>query len=290
MSKSLRNLLGVTILGVSMLFASPQKSSAEIYGFIGISPAMIKTPTSYSEKINSVPAIVRDVPAHPDDLYKTLPQDVAPIADSSFSWSASGIEEMVEVKAGVGIKKGIFDLRIGPKMVCVTGDHNFGFPIKERNYLNHPGTDIHGTDAALTYYKFNDTALSSGIIFGGIAETSLLFDIEEGFALGPFVEYSFLPLKQEFSFENGWDRYDKLGKKSKYTFISDLFYQTIKAGLKISMLPGIILIYGGADFLNPSSLPFSKKEIDFSIEERRKFFFGVRFTMSYDTRMEFSNL
>jgi hypothetical protein len=282
--KKLTKILSLAALGAGLFFTPVQKSSAQIYGFLGVNP-ITETATDYSVSITHVPDFIRDVPAHPDDLFKTRPQDITPIDDCSFSLPIVGRKNVLEMKAGIGIKKGVFDFRFGPKI-------NYGWGneksiIKERNYLNHPGTDTRGTGAALTYDQFK-VSRNTGLNFGGIAEATLAFDLSRGyevFFLGPFAEYSFSILPQKFYFENGWDRYNTLEKKSTYELASDMLNQSIKLGVKASLGPIALSLYGGVDFLDLLNQTDLAKESNLLINANQRFFCGVTFGMGVDSIM-----
>jgi hypothetical protein len=283
--KSLTRFLGVTALGTALLFGSVQKLSSQVYGFLKFGP-VFETETNYSLTINNVPEYIRDVPAHPDDLYKTNSEDVAPIANSVINWSTAGRLPALEMKAGIGVKKGVFDIKLGPRVSYEWGEFDSESQIKERNYLNHPGTDLRGEGAALTYYKFREGDKDITINVGGLAEASLNFDLSDGnemFFLGPFAEYSFSTSEQKFGFENGWDRYNALEKKSSYDFVLNTFYQSIKLGIKAKLGPGTLSIYGGGSFLSPFNPSESVKEFNITTDAKQRFFCGVTNGMDIDT-------
>lgn len=277
-------LLGA-IAGIGLSLLPVQKTSAEIYGFLGLNYGY-ETKGNYSASVDSVPESVRDVPAHPDDLYKTRPQDVGPIADSSFDLPFSGRGMNLELKAGVGIRKGIFDFKIGPKMFG-GGKEEIEPQIKERNYLNHPGTEERGYGAALTYYKFKSETKSSPT-WGGLAEFSLNFDFSDGYGIGlfnPFVEYSFLVIPKEFYFETGWDRFDSLEKRKSYTIASNLLSHTVKAGARVKIAAWNASIYCGAEILQSPNTTDLGKEADFSVDSKPKWFAGISTGFDLDSIM-----
>ncbi|MFA5070920.1 MAG: hypothetical protein WC511_00950 [Candidatus Pacearchaeota archaeon] len=287
--KSLTKKLLGAVAGIGLFLTPVQKNSAEIYGFLGAGYGH-ETQGNYSASVDSVPEIVRDVPAHPDDFYKTRPQDVGPIADTDFDLPFSGRGMNVELKAGVGIRKGIFDFKLGPK-ISLSSKEDVVSSIKERNYLNHPGTEERGYGAALTYYKMKSES-TSDIPFGGLAEFSLNFDLSDGHGLcllNPFVEYSFLVIPKEFYFETGWDRHDSLEKRKSYKITPNLLSHTAKAGAKIILGPWNISVYGGAEILQSPNTTDLGKEADFSVDSRPKWFAGV-FTGFYLDNIMFRNM
>jgi hypothetical protein len=281
--KSLNTLLGA-VAGIGLSLLPIQKTSAQIYGFLGLN-SVIQTRQEYSVEVDCVPEYVRDVPAHPDDLDIINPQNVAPIPDSNFNLPFFGEQRGLEIKAGVGIKKGLFNFKFGPKISFIAGEE--ATPIKERDYLAYPGGDHGEYGSALTYYRLK-SEVTSPIEVGGLTEFSLDFNLskkDEGLILSPFLEYSFLIIPKKFSFETGWNRYNDLEERKSYTLNSHFLNQTVKVGTKIASGPMGVSIFGGMEIIKIMNKTDLARESGFSMDSKPRWFAGILAGFNIDSIM-----
>lgn len=219
-SKSLGTILGAAILGAGLLFAPVKKADAGFY-FYGSGEFNFSYGTPIA-KITTMPEYIRNVPPHPDDSIKTTyPGVIADRGELAMSLGSLGFETRI----GFGIKTDYpdFDLKIGPKLNFEISSSS---KIAERNYLNHPGTDIRGEGAALTYYNFAMGRENSSVcIVPGISVKGSI-----GKYVQLFTEYS--ADWYEFFVQNGWDRYNRLEVKDAYKIAESINHSiTLGVGL-----------------------------------------------------------
>jgi hypothetical protein len=284
--KSLGKILTASVLGLGLLFTPVKKSDAGEFYFYGTLLYGPKTAdASRATQIDSVPNYIRDVPAHPDDLWKVNPEDVAPISDAGLMFSTISSSSLVSINlnVGVGYRDDIFDFTLGPKLSFSSLDRYGSLSIKERNYTNHPGTEDRSVGAALTYYGFDFESLPLSL--GALARASLAFDISEGnkvLFFKPFIGYSATYSPSHFFVENGWDRYGHLEQKEKYKLTDGFINHSIEGGISFS-LPGFSLeLFSGIDI--PQTLNTTLgNETGFRYDSTPNFFAGVRSGFSIDS-------
>jgi hypothetical protein len=285
--KNLSKILSAAVLGAGLLFSTPKASAGDFYLFGDIDcSGNLNSETNYNADVQTVPEYVRDVPAHPDDLWKVDPANVAPIADTPFSFPIEITKPFLDFKLGIGFTEGIFNIELGPRFASFIDTNYANSKVKERNYTNHPGTEERGYGAALTFYRFHFEKGDTSI--GGFLRTSLKFDISDSnkvLFLEPFLDYSFLYSTCSFSLTTGWDRYNRLEKKDSYQIASDIIDHSLEVGLKGSMMNFALEVYGGMaipQLVNRTSLA---DETHFSFESKPNFYFGIRTRLGLSTNM-----
>jgi len=224
--KTLTRLIGAALVGIPLFFVNPPKATGEELYFEGGIDSEFDIGATPSFQITNIPEYIRDVPKHPDDNY-ALDSNVAPISDDAITLSDS-LRGRLEGKVGIGVKGNWYDFKLDARAGFTLDSAS---EIRERNYTNHPGTNLSGTGAALTYYRiFINEDISP--LFGADAKFSVKlpkFNHSDETEWNCFVEYS-ADFFNKLYIENGWDRYGSLQVNDSYE-IASIIDHIIKAGV-----------------------------------------------------------
>jgi hypothetical protein len=207
------NILFPLIFGVSLLSnpANAQKISFLKEINLGI------TYNKEHTKISNIPLIIRDVPKHPDDGYAD-DRDVAPIEDKTlkmsdrisfvngkFGGKISFLEEKLNLNLGVET-----DLEFKFNSLA---EYNERSDLNERNYTNHPGTNIRGEGAALTFYDVHPAFILNKNTF---IKPQLFSEIEIAVKDRGLIKLGYGLYSEKLVARNGWDRWNSLEVKERY--------------------------------------------------------------------------
>lgn len=206
------------VLG-TLLFALSTQVNAAFKGRGGISYSGDNICT-----VTDIPEYIRNVPIHPDDTYVS-PSNAGPIRDSTLECSNHHLYS--SALGGLEKKFGSYSLFFGLGIRLTLFDE---VSIVKRNYTNAVGTETRGYGAALTYYALREG--KNYYFINAHPELSLQINVDLGSENSIFkrffLEYNML--KIPLYIETGWDRYDKLEKKTSHR-IADMDKSLIKIGL-----------------------------------------------------------
>jgi hypothetical protein len=236
---SLRNIAGL-LFGVPLaLIAGCSSESASIKPFI--EPCLEFQGSLRDSEIANIPAEKRYVPIHPVDTYAResnngpIPKDTAKLPK---------LEEMRFAKAGI-------ETRLGRVWLDTYADVSYRIKgpdeenewknINERNYTNHPGTEMRDVGAALTYYKigYSDDLLPG---FKADLHVPISEDII-GFVGAGYRKYG-------VDIKTGWDRWGSL-EEHKTRKLTDVEERSVYGGVEFTAGDEkniFITIKGGAAF------------------------------------------
>ena len=183
----------LTILAATLIFSQPLQADSISYGL----------EFSYSRigiKVKDMPLKIRDVPIHSDDSY-ALRSNAGPIEQREYSAST-----MLEL--GFLVKKNITHwLDFGVKLKWILYPYHGFYDNALRNYTNAVGTETRGYGAALTFVGLEMRGMVSSFTPEIMLETPLNKDLILGASLSYY----------ELQAINGWDRYNRLEVKDRYT-------------------------------------------------------------------------